>query len=199
MSGKNYSCANTGKRNEHDFYQTPYKLTKALIYNANLKLDKKYIDPACGNKAIIRELYSHEFDVFGSDKYFGNKKRDYLIDEYYNNIVDNRIKYAVITNPPYSGTNKEDFVKRTIFDLGIEGYFLLPLGFLQGQKRYNSGIYNHLKTVYIFTRMPMLEKEVRADGKFKTGMQAIAWFHFVPEVVPDGTKIKHISCEGMTV
>ena len=35
-----------------------------------------------------------------------------------------------------------------------------------------------LKTVYVFTRYPMLGDKLRKDGKYKTGMMVYAWYIF---------------------
>lgn len=54
---------------------------------------------------------------------------------------------------------------------------LLPLNYLHGVTRLNE-IYNlkKLKTVYVFTRYPLLTQELRDDGKYKTGMLVYAWY-----------------------
>jgi hypothetical protein len=58
---------------------------------------------------------------------------------------------------------------------------LLPLSYLHGKKRFDK-IYSDrsygLRTVYVFTRYPMLGKPLRKDGKYNTGMMVYAWYVF---------------------
>lgn len=54
MTGKNFSCNNTGKRNKSDFYQTPYCLTDLLLTKEQLV--GNVLEPACGYNAIVDRL-----------------------------------------------------------------------------------------------------------------------------------------------
>lgn len=84
MTGKNFSCNNTGKRHDSDFYQTPYCLTRLLLQKESLT--GSVLEPACGKGAIVKCLprcdayYDEETDFFKETRSFG----------------------TVITNPPFS-------------------------------------------------------------------------------------------------
>lgn len=158
--GKNFSCNNsTGKRNKSDFYQTPYSLTKLLLEKEELV--GTVLEPACGQFAIVLMLprvddcYDIERDFFKETRTFG----------------------TVITNPPFSLAKEFILKAKEVAENKI--IFLLPLAYLHGKERYDL-IYQDkefpLKKVYVFTRYPLLEDTIRADGKHKTGMMVYAWF-----------------------
>lgn len=159
MKGKNFSCNNTGKRHKSDFYQTPYCLTDLLLTKE--KLIGTVLEPACGLNAIVDRLpyctehYDKDFDFFSEHRQFD----------------------TIITNPPFS-LAKEFIIKAK--EIAREKImFLLPLSYLHGVDRYKT-IYQdkhfQLRTVYVFTRYPLLEETIREDGKHKTGMMVYAWF-----------------------
>lgn len=159
--GKNFSCNNTGKRHKSDFYQTPYSLTDLLLTKESLV--GNVLEPACGNNAIVDRLpYCTEY-----------------YDREHNFLSEQRHDYfdTIITNPPFS-LAKEFIIKaKEIATQKI--MFLLPLSYLHGIERYKDIWQDNkfpLKTVYVFTRYPMLEETVRPDGKHKTGMMVYAWF-----------------------
>lgn len=169
MSGKNYSCANTGKRNKKDFYQTPYCLTEKLLEYEYFDKGRYILEPACGKGAIIYVL--EKYWESGALEYYDKSWNE----DKYSFFNENRNFPYIITNPPYSIAN--DFIKK-----GLEVYtdkmaMLLPLDYLQGQKRFEDDIFRNLTKVHIFTRMPLLSETIREDGLIeKTGMQPYAWF-----------------------
>ena len=159
MSGKNFSCNNTGKRHASDFYQTPYCLTDLLLTKESLS--GTVLEPACGNRAIVCRL------PYCSMYY--DKETDFLTEtEHYDTII---------TNPPFSLA--QEFILKAKEIANHKIIMLLPLSYLHGKKRFDT-IYKDkifpLKKVYVFTRYPMLEDSVRPDGKHKTGMMVYAWF-----------------------
>ena len=102
-----------------------------------------------------------------SDKYYGDIRKDYLEDS---NIYDN-----IITNPPYGRIT--DYIilhakKHTKYKIAM----LLRTNYLSGTYRYNAGVFEELKKVYIFTRMADLRAQIRDDGKYPTAMIVYAWF-----------------------
>jgi hypothetical protein len=58
---------------------------------------------------------------------------------------------------------------------------LLPVSYLHGKERYDR-VYTDtaypLKSIYVFTRYPLLGELLREDGKHHTGMIAYAWYWF---------------------
>lgn len=161
MTGKNFSCNNTGKRHDSDFYQTPYCLTRLLLQKESLT--GSVLEPACGKGAIVKCLprcdayYDEETDFFKETRSFG----------------------TVITNPPFS--KAKDFILKAKQVATDKIIFLLPLSYLHGKERYDLIYMDRnfpLKKVYVFTRYPLLEETIREDGKHKTGMMVYAWFVF---------------------
>ena len=166
MKGKNYSTNNTGKRKKSDFYETPYSLTKMLLDKE--KLTGTILEPACGNGAITKILdkYNYKYDSYDIETDFLKEHKKYN---------------TIITNPPFSIAY--NFIQKAK-EISDKFYFLLPLSYLHGKKRYDD-IYcddkYKLKKVYIFTRYPMLGEILREDGKHNTGMMVYAWYCFDKE------------------
>lgn len=162
--GKNFSANNaSGKRRKSDFYETPYSLTRLLL--DNVKLKGLVLEPAYGHGAIGKVLSERKYDYISYDISTGS------------DFLEELHRYpTVITNPPYSLAG--DFIKKAQ-EISDEIFFLLPLSYLHGKKRYDDFWTNKefpLKKIFVFTRYPMLGDELREDGKHRTGMMVYAWF-----------------------
>ncbi len=164
MNGSYVAHCDNKKRNKNDLYETPYSVTQQLLDRE--KLIGKILEPACGNRAMVKVL----------------KKNGYKDITYYDietNFLKEKRKFdTIITNPPYSISLK--FIKLAQ-KLSDNIYMLLPLNYLHGNKRYYD-LYKDsnfkLKTIYIFVRYLDLKKPLRADGKCFAGMMIYAWFHW---------------------
>jgi len=167
--GKCYSKVNRGQRKKGDMYQTPYSITEKLLDNELFFRNLSVLEPAAGEGAIVRILEENFEDVAHFD--IEKDGKDFL-------TLERRPCYYIITNPPFSLAN-EFIVKAKKLCL-IKFAFLMPLNYLQGVHRHKT-IFSvkdsfPLKRVHVFTRMPTLTNEVRSDGKYSTGMQALAWY-----------------------
>lgn len=162
--GKNFSGNTNKERPKSDFYQTPYSMTEQLLQNE--EFIGNVLEPSCGKGAISKVLKDHNFDVTSQD-YDEGLGIDFLK---FNKKFDN-----IITNPPFRLAN--EFVKKSLELANNKIAMLLPLNYLHGVTRLNE-IYNlkKLKTVYVFTRYPLLTQDLREDGKYKTGMMVYAWY-----------------------
>jgi len=166
--GKNFSANNSkGIRKKSDFYETPYSLTEHLFEREDFDKDLSVCEPACGGGAIVDILNKHWTDrVFSYDQ-----EKDFLKEK-------DKYDY-IVTNPPFSLA--QEFIQQARKVARKKFAFLLPLSYLHGKKRYDeiymSDTYK-LKTVYVFTRYPMLGDKLRKDGKYKTGMMVYAWYIF---------------------
>jgi type I restriction-modification system DNA methylase subunit len=166
---KCYSMVNQGQRNHLDHYSTPLSLV--WLYWDYLKdflsPSKTILEPCGGSGAIVKALTS-------LDSNLNITFRDIL--ETGDNFYECIDKFdLLITNPPYDQTNR--FIAKCK-EVSDEFFLLLPITHLQGQHRFFNQTYKGLKMIHLFTRMPMFEKGYREDGKFSTGMQTAAWFHF---------------------
>lgn len=170
--GKCYSKVDRGQRNSKDFYQTPLKMTEALMDLHLFPKNYSVLEPACGDHAIVKVIFDHfsvvqYYDINDSDT---SRARDFLEEE--------RIFDCIITNPPFRLANKFIIHAKEVAEHQIA--MLLPLNYLQGQERYETIFYNQegfpLQYVLVFTCMPMLSDTIREDGKYRTGMQSYAWF-----------------------
>jgi len=152
---------NMGQRNKKDFYQTPYCLTRELLERE--ELEGTVLEPACGKGAIVKVLHEYDYDP-----------EFYDLNEGFNFLEETNTYDTIITNPPFSLAN--DFIEHAKKIYNKKIIMLLPLNYLHGQYRYESGIFSQLKTLYVFTRYPMLEDTIREDGNIeKTGMQVFMW------------------------
>lgn len=166
--GKNFSANNSkGIRKKSDFYETPFSITEHLFEREDFDKDLSVCEPACGEGAIVDILNKHWTDkVFSYDQ-----EKDFLKEK-------DKYDY-IVTNPPFSLA--QEFIQQARKVARKKFAFLLPLSYLHGKKRYDeiftSDTYK-LKTVYVFTRYPMLGDKLRKDGKYKTGMMVYAWYVF---------------------
>ncbi len=164
-SGKNFSGNSNPTRHKSDFYQTPYNLTRRLLEAE--KFEGRILEPACGGGAITTILEEAGYgDITAYDLLIDGK-----------DFLDETRKFdAIITNPPFS-LAKEFILKAC--EVAPRFAFLLPLSYLHGKERHDE-IYTRgiLEKIYVFTRYPLLLREIRADGRHETGMMVYAWYIF---------------------
>jgi uncharacterized protein YozE (UPF0346 family) len=171
MKGKNFSCNNvSGKRKKSDYYATPFTITKQLLERE--KLFGSILEPAAGEDgAIVKVLKEFNYSCIYYDK-----ETDFL--------KETRQFDTIITNPPFSIAMEFILKAKQVATKKI--FFLLPLSYLHGKKRFDL-IYSDtlfpLKKIYIFTRYPMLGDKLREDGKYRTGMMVYAWYLWEKEYV----------------
>lgn len=165
MKGKNFSCNNvSSKRRASDAYSTPYSLTRLLLNK--VRLYGSVLEPACGEGAIVKVLKEYDKDKIKITAY--DKETDFLKEKRHFDFV--------LTNPPFSLS--EQFIDKAL-EVADETYFLLPLSYLHGKKRYDKYYsQGYLKRIFVFTRYPLLGDPLREDGKIRTGMMVLAFFHF---------------------
>lgn len=148
-----------------DLFQTHYPLTIKLLEKETFP--GTILDPCSGHGAITRVLknkYPGMVDSF--DLYYGKKRQDFF--NYfglYNNIVSNCPYGDITDNFVIHAKKQADKVA-----------FLLRTNYLSGQARHDSTVYDELKHIYVFNRMPDLKAPIRGDGKFPTAMIVYAWF-----------------------
>lgn len=164
--GKNFSANNvSGKRHKSDFYETPYSLTRQLLEHEFIPEYTPIVDPASGNGAIVKVLKEKFKWSRGTDLKHGIDFLETQVPEKW-----------IITNPPF---NKAlEFILHAK-EISQNFAFLLPLAYLHGKKRYDKVWTDQrfpLRTVYVFSRYPMLGEPLREDGKYHTGMMVYAWF-----------------------
>lgn len=165
-----------------DNYSTPYSLTEMLFEKESFDFSKSVLEPAAGEGTMAEVLKKKFEKVVSFDPIKGYY--DFCNNHLY--CEDHKLKnysflfhvfstYSyIITNPPYSLADQ--FVLRAK-ELEPEKFcFLLRTNFLSGQSRLKKGIYEGLKKVLIFNRMPDLRAPIRPDGKFPTAMIVYAWF-----------------------
>lgn len=152
------------KNRKSDNYYTPYSMTQHLLDRE--KFEGSILEPASGDGAIVKVLRDNGYEVEHFD--INKSGIDFL-------ELEENIKYDnIIINPPFSLAFEFIEKAKKIYSKTI--CMLLPLSYLHGQHRYERGIFKQLKTVYVFTRYPLLTDTVREDGKYNTGMMVYAWF-----------------------
>jgi len=169
--GKNFSGNNVkGQRKKSDFYETPYSMTRHLLERESFDKTLSVCEPACGDGAMTKVM---------KEKGFWTKDKVTAYDIEIDFLTETKQYEYIITNPPFSLAF--EFVEKAKQVAKKKFALLLPLSYLHGKKRYDD-IYSDrkygLKTVYVFTRYPMLGDELRKDGKYRTGMMVYAWYIF---------------------
>lgn len=174
MPGKCYSQANRGQRRESDTYSTPHSMVWQLIeyYQGFNYANSIVYDPCCGNGNVLKALEDYNIASYGTDIIQGD---DFLKKEREDENPD-----LIITNPPFSWWAEFITKAKEIVNQGFA--FLGKIDFLTGIKRYESEIYYSgkfkLSDLLIFVRKPDLRHEIRADGKYSTGIDGYAWYIF---------------------
>ncbi len=164
---REYTGRSTDKRSDHDFYQTPCSMVQQLLDLKRSTWPKEWevLEPAQGQGSITRQLRHHFPCVTGYDKYQGPTYFDFF---------EETGRYdLVITNPPFSQVN--EFLEHARIVAKSSIAFLLPLRYLHGIKRYESGVFHRLAEVNVFVRAPLLTT-MSSGEQYRTGMQVYAWF-----------------------
>ncbi len=169
MIGKAYANKKTlEERNKNDYYPTPKVLVVELEKLNLIKKTDKVLECACGEaKQISGYFNSLGYNFEEKDLIYGN---DFLKDDYSNKHYD-----WVVTNPPFSYWNpfveKSKEIADNVVMIGRTNYF-------GAYNRYRNGLWNHLKTVYIFDRQIAYDRFDEDEMKFKCGCLVTAWFHW---------------------
>ena len=169
MSGKAYANKKTlEERNKNEYYPTPKVLVVELEKLNLIKKTDKVLEPCCGEaKQISGYFNSLGYDFEEKDLIYGN---DFLKDDYSDKHYD-----WVATNPPFSYWNsfveKSKEIADNVIMIGRTNYF-------GAYNRYRNGLWNHLKTVYIFDRQIAYDRFDEDEMKFKCGCLVTAWFHW---------------------
>ncbi len=181
MSGKAFGHRSA----KHNGFPTHYSMTEQLLEKEFFNPGASTLEPACGNdEAIVKVLKKHNFSNL--DYYDIEHDNDFYRADFYKE--DRKFPY-IITNPPY-GTEADKFVMKAKEVCTVKFAMLLRTNYLSGALRLKQGIYEWLKTVYIFSRMPELSPVItrkikgeevsipnplREDGKYHTAMIVYAW------------------------
>ena len=119
---KRFGGWSTGKRNENDFYRTPYSMKAQLLQRETLQ--GNVLEPACGSGAIVTILEGVGLNVTAYDLMDGtiflNERRSFS---------------AVITNPPWRLTT--EFILQAKRAATDRICFLPPTNYLHGEERYH--------------------------------------------------------------
>lgn len=165
-----------------DNYSTHYSLTELLFSKVDFDFTLPTLEPAAGEghmtfvlKNYFNRLASYD-PVQGIIGFVNGALMASTYDSTYSFLTYNfpqKFSY-IITNPPYSIADQ--FVMRAKEMGSLKFCFLLRINYLSGQTRLKKKIYDGLKWVYVFDRMPDLRAPIRPDGKFPTAMNVYAWF-----------------------
>jgi hypothetical protein len=158
--GKAY--ANRNEVVDNDLYHTPECLTLKLLEKEKFK---KVLEPACGDMAIVDPLRQNGVDVIFSDIERG---ADFLTAK-----LDLK-KSDIITNPPFFLW--DEFIKKSKELNSRKSAFIGRANYFGTVDRYNSGIFDGLKTVYFFNRYVDYRTPRRKDGLFHVGAMLTGWF-----------------------
>ena len=144
------------------FYTPPIALRPLLPY---LRPEWRIWEPCCGGGAIVTELCSKGFDVFGTD-IVEPHGRDFLTwkPEYFD---------AVVTNPPYS---KGDDLLERCYSFAKPFAVILPVTFIGGKRRQNMFREHGIEVIMFGERLNFLTPTGKDHKNGSTANFETAWF-----------------------
>ncbi|MEM2139350.1 MAG: DNA N-6-adenine-methyltransferase [Candidatus Woesearchaeota archaeon] len=155
---------------KYDFYATESKAISELLKKETF--NKNIWEICCGNGILSKELIKHGYNVKSSDII----KRGYgeVID--FLSVDDNYFWDGdIITNPPYKNSLK--FIEKSlkIIRKNNKACFLLPITFLESQKRYNFFQKHPIYIIYVSVKR--INCALNADfKKYNSSFRCLAWF-----------------------
>lgn len=142
-SAKNYwQVRKPSPSNPMILHPTPPHVTEALLSRETF--EGRILEPASGNGSMSKVLREHGYKVRATDIKSGY------------DFLDRRARVPnVVTNPPYSQSMAEKFVRKAMQITERKIAMLLPFYFLEGVQRYDlfAGDWP-VKALYIFSRRP---------------------------------------------
>jgi len=169
MTGKAYSGFTRTNVEPFDFYKTPECATRALLWRE--KFEGEIWECASGDGAISKVLEAAGYcvvssDIQDADHVYGRRGVDFLESTF---MADN-----IVTNPPYSLA--QEFVERALSLSKKKVAMLLPLSFLESQRRYRLLIASPLKAVYVFSKRIRCLRASDPEELRKVTGTVFAWF-----------------------
>lgn len=162
-------------RAKHDWYVDPPEATEALLRVE--RFSGMSYDPACGQGTIPKVMKARGLLVIGSDLvdrgYGDYTPRDFLGDQRMPALAN------IISNPPYQAEILRAFVDRALGIATHKVAFLLPLTFLEGQRKAAWLRSTPLARVHVFAwRLSMPPGELLLAGEVEPegGKKCFAWF-----------------------
>lgn len=144
-----------------DLYHTPKSLVRELLDRETLH---NPWECACGSGAITDVLDEREISYKATDLYYGS------------DFLETTLPYHgdIFTNPPFSLWDK--FVTKAKEVSSGKTILLGRTNYFGTQSRFESGIWDELKTIYVFTRYVDYQTPLRDDGLFHVGALCTGWF-----------------------
>ena len=169
MTGKAYSGFTRTNSVLFDFYKTPGPAVWALLKRE--RFVGAIWEPCSGDGAISKILEANYDNVISSDiqtaRYiYGERGVDFLEQDV---RVDN-----VVTNPPYKLA--QEMAEHALKVSRRKVAMLLPLSFLESQRRYRFHIRSPLKAVYVFSKRIRCLTRLQSPILAKVTGIVFAWF-----------------------
>lgn len=160
-------------RPEGDFYETPYSLVWSLA-DCTDELDdvETAYDPCAGSGAIVDASAVRGITVTGEDWYYSGKGRWPNPVNFYDY---NKHTELILTNFPFS---EWDNMVRTGLRVADKVITIGRVNYFGTHARNASGLWKHLKAVYVFDRMIDYRADPHPDGLFYVGALVTGWFIF---------------------
>lgn len=98
------STADTGDRNDRDYYETPLWMTASLLAHQPIDRRCQVLEPCCGDGSIVRALTAAGFtSIITNDldeRHVANRHRDATSLDFWELKTISRVDW-IITNPPF--------------------------------------------------------------------------------------------------
>ena len=137
--------------NQHDFYCTPTPVIKAFLERE--EFSGLVWEPAAGDGASVSALREAGYEVLEGDIRTGT---DFL--------HSRRRTPNIITNPPWTASRGELFVRHALKLATDKVAMLLPTWMLEGVERYELFTEHPVKAVYILSRRPKYQQGTMPFG-----------------------------------
>lgn len=185
MKGKSYACRNLEENKKHpgDYYCTPISLVTCAkeLFESVLPTKAIITEPCCGNGQIVKGLKSLGFERFIENDLY-NERTDILHNDILTTDLDKWASKYVVTNFPFC--KWDECVKAFLAKEELEVLITIGrLNYLSTQSRLESGIFKHLKEIWVFSRYVDYRTEEREDGLFYVGAMASGFFYFTKEKI----------------
>ena len=196
MKGKSYACRDRAENNlrKGDFYPTPTScVTQAAdLFHRAIPMDAVITEPCCGGGQITKALKSIGYNkVIENDIYY--PRNDILKNDILMTNLDEWASEYIVTNFPFS--KWDDCVKAFLVKQNLKALITVGrLNYLSTQSRLESGMWKHLKEIWVYSRYIDYRTPERDDGHFNVGAMSTGFFYFTKEEV-DAPIIKFVDVQ----
>ncbi len=185
MKGKSYACRKTYENvlRQGDYFPTPRSLVWCAkdLFHSVIPENAIITEPCCANGQIVKALRDIGYINFIENGLY-NERKDILHNDIITSNLDEWASSYIVTNFPFS--KWDDCVHAFLAKKELNALITIGrLNYLSTYSRFQSGMFRHLKEVWIFDRYIDYRTPERDDGQFNVGAMSTGFFYFTKEEV----------------